>query len=104
MIMDRKEQIEASNPYGNSSDFSAGKKIGFIIGAEWADAHPKDVINDCTFCRQEEFVTHKSKECDLSYEGNTLYVGVDIPQVGCRTSGLYGFGINYCPMCGRKLK
>lgn len=41
MIMDRKEQIEAANPYGNSSDFSAGKKIGFVIGAEWADAHPK---------------------------------------------------------------
>lgn len=104
MIMDRKEQIEAANPYGNSSDFSAGKKIGFVIGAEWADAHPKNVTNDCKFCKQEEVVTHKSKECDLSYDGETLCVDVDIPLTWGSATGYYGFSINYCPMCGRKLK
>lgn len=38
--MTRKEEISAANPYAGSSEIAYGKKIGFIIGAEWADAHP----------------------------------------------------------------
>lgn len=40
--MNREEEIKATNPYGNSSSFASGKMIGFTIGAEWADAHPKN--------------------------------------------------------------
>lgn len=40
--MNREEEIKAANPYGNSSSFASGKMIGFTIGAEWADAHPKN--------------------------------------------------------------
>lgn len=75
----------------------------FASGVTWADAHPKEVTNDCKFCKQEEVVTHKSKECNLSYEDGAMYAEVDIPTFGCSASGIYGFSINYCPMCGRKL-
>lgn len=34
------QEINAANPYAGSSEIAYGKKIGFIIGAEWADAHP----------------------------------------------------------------
>lgn len=102
--MTRKEEISAANPYAGSSEIAYGKKIGFIIGAEWADAHPKEGHNDCKFCKQEEIVNHKSKECDLSYDGETLCIDVDIPLAWGSATGLYGFSINYCPMCGRKLK
>ncbi|MCD7923677.1 MAG: DUF551 domain-containing protein [Bacteroides sp.] len=40
--MDRKQEIYEANPYGNSSDIGYGKRLGFITGAEWADAHPKN--------------------------------------------------------------
>lgn len=40
--MTRKGEINAANPYAGSSEIAYGKKIGFIIGAEWADAHPKN--------------------------------------------------------------
>lgn len=103
MIMTRKEEINAANPYAGSSEIAYGKKIGFIIGAEWADAHPKEVDNDCKFCKQEKIVTHKSDECDLSYDGETLCVDVDIPLTWGSATGYYSFSINYCPMCGRKL-
>lgn len=75
----------------------------FASGVTWADAHPKGVTNDCKFCKQEEVVTHKSKECDLSYDGETLCVDVDIPLTWGSATGYYGFSVNYCPMCGRKL-
>ena len=103
MIMDRKEQIEASNPYGNSSDFSAGKKIGFIIGAEWADEHPKE-LEGCYFCKQLGGINHKSDECYLSCDSGILAIDVDMPLTWGSATGLYSFDINYCPMCGRKLK
>lgn len=41
--MIRKEQIAEANPYGGSSEIAYGKKVGFIIGAEWADDHPKNL-------------------------------------------------------------
>lgn len=75
----------------------------FVKGAEWADAHPKE-SEGCKFCNQEEVVTHRSKECDLSYDGETLCADVDIPLPWGSATGYYGFDINYCPMCGRKLK
>lgn len=74
----------------------------FIAGAEWADEHPKE-LDGCKFCKQEEVVIHKSKECDLSYDGDTLCADVDIPLTWGSATGYYGFTINYCPMCGRKL-
>lgn len=101
--MTRKGEINAANPYAGSSEIAYGKKIGFIIGAEWADAHPNEVDNDCKFCKQEEVITHKSRECDLSYEDETLCVDVDMPLTWGSATGIYGFSINYCPMCGRKL-
>lgn len=110
MIMNREQEIKlAANAaidglYGLEGFDRTDMCNMFASGVTWADAHPKKVDNDCKFCKQEEVVTHKSKECDLSYEGDTLYIGVDILHVGCSASGLYGFGINYCPMCGRKLK
>lgn len=76
----------------------------FASGVTWADAHPKKVDNDCKFCKQEEIVNHKSDECDLSYDGETLCVDVDIPLTWCSATGYYSFSINYCPMYGRKLK
>lgn len=76
----------------------------FKKGAEWSDAHPKVVANDCKFCKQEEVVTHKSKECDLSYDGEALCIDVDIPLTWGSATGYYGFSVNYCPMCGRKLQ
>lgn len=79
------------------------KNEAFVEGAEWADAHPKKVDNDCKFCKQEEVVTHRSKECDLSYDGETICVDIDIPLTWGSATGCYGFSINYCPMCGRKL-
>lgn len=125
MIMNREEGLKkAAEQYGltvldnadlhvnyEEDNYDAGERDAilqftskaFVDGAEWADAHPKRDDNECTFCRGEEFVTHKSKECDLSYDDSTFYVGIDIPQVGCSASALYGFVINYCPMCGRKL-
>lgn len=39
--MDRKEEINSANPYGNSSEIAFGKRMGFFAGAEWADSHPK---------------------------------------------------------------
>lgn len=38
--MDRKQEINAANPYRNKSDILA--RIGFVAGAEWADAHPNN--------------------------------------------------------------
>lgn len=102
--MDRLKEIKDANPYSGTSEVAYGKEIGFIIGAKWADAHPKEVDNDCEFCREMEVVTHSSKECNLSLENGTMYAEVDIPTFGCSASGIYGFSINYCPMCGRKLK
>lgn len=102
--MDRLKEIKEANPYSGTSEVAYGKEIGFIIGAKWADAHPKEVDNDCKFCKQEEIVTHKSKECDLSYNGEALCVDIDMPLTWGSATGDYGFSINYCPMCGRKLK
>lgn len=68
-----------------------------------ANDHPKE-IGGCDFCKQERFVTHRSKECDLSYDGEALCADVDIPLTWGSATGYYGFDINYCPMCGRKLK
>lgn len=76
----------------------------FVKGAEWADAHPEKVDIDCKFCKSKEVVTHESKECDLSYDGETLCVDIDIPLTWGSATGYYGFDINYCPFCGRKLK
>lgn len=74
----------------------------FTAGAEWADARPKQ-SDRCQFCKQERVATHKSKECDLSYDGETLCVDIDMPLTWGSATGYYGFSINYCPMCGRKL-
>lgn len=75
----------------------------FGSGVTWADAHPEE-IEGCDFCKQERVSTHKSKECDLSYDGETLCVDIDIPLTWGSATGYYGFNINYCPFCGRKLK
>lgn len=75
----------------------------FASGVTWAESHPIKVDNACKFCKQEEVVTHRSRECDLSYDGETLCVDADIPLTWGSATGYYGFGINYCPMCGRKL-
>lgn len=40
--MDRGQEIDIANPYGNSSEIAYGKRIVFFAGAEWADAHPKN--------------------------------------------------------------
>lgn len=74
----------------------------FGSGVTWADAHPKE-IEGCDFCKQERVATHKSKECDLSYDGETLCADIDIPLTWGSATGYYGFDINYCPFCGRKL-
>jgi hypothetical protein len=75
----------------------------FIKGAEWADSHPQKADNNCKFCKQEEIITHKSKECDLSYDGENLCVDVDIPLTWGSATEHYRFSINYCSFCGRKL-
>ncbi|MCM0217502.1 hypothetical protein [Bacteroides fragilis] len=75
----------------------------FASGATWADEHAKQV-EGCDFCKQEEVITHNSKECDLSYDGYTLCVDIDIPLTWGSATGYYGFSINYCPFCGRKLE
>ena len=75
----------------------------FVAGAEWADAHPKE-IDGCDFCKQKRIATHRSKECDLSYDGETLCVDIDMPLTWGSATGYYGFDVNYCPFCGRKLK
>lgn len=79
------------------------RKEAIQKAAEWADVHPKKVNIDCKFCKQKEVVTHKSKECDLSYDGEILCVDIDIPITWGSTTGYYGFNINYCPFCGKKL-
>lgn len=75
----------------------------FASGATWADEHPKELYNECEFCKQESVITHRSKECDLSYDGDTLCVDIDIPLTWGSATGYLGFSINYCPLCGRKL-
>lgn len=99
--MTRKEEISAANPYGGSSEIAYGKKIGFVIGAEWADAHPKRADDECKFCRGEEVVVSNVKHIDCTkfgYDDHALYVDIDTDE-----GGLYELSINYCPMCGRKL-
>lgn len=110
MIMDRGKEIElAANAIVEDlcglEGFDKTDMLNmFGSGVTWADAHPKKVDNDCKFCKQEEVVTHKSKECDLSYDGETLCVDVDIPLTWGSATGYYGFSVNYCPMCGKKIK
>lgn len=112
MIMNREEDLDTQAVQAEKSwiEFcgytlkNGDVESIFKKGAEWADAHPKEVTNDCKFCKQEEVVTHKSKECDLSYDGETLCVDVDIPLTWGSATGCYGFSVNYCPMCGRKLQ
>lgn len=118
MIMDRKEEIRNAalnhqKEFNTSNDDSVTGAFGngmhkqsvdsFKTGAEWADAHPKE-IEGCDFCKQERVATHRSKECDLSYDGETICVDIDIPLTWGSATGYYGFDINYCPMCGTKLK
>lgn len=52
---------------------------------------------------EEEVITHKSKMCDISIEDGVLYSEVDIPTFGGSETGIFGFNINYCPICGRKI-
>ena len=111
--MNREEQVEAAafdkaielNEYRKHNSTSIGDIAmkAFTAGAEWADSHPKETVSGCKFCDQEEIVTHKSKECDFSYDGETLCADIDIPLTWGSATGYYGFSINYCPMCGRKL-
>lgn len=75
----------------------------FVKGAEWADEHPKE-IEGCDFCKQLGGINHKSDECYLSYDGETLRVDIDMPLTRGSATGYYGFDINFCPICGRKLK
>lgn len=110
--MDREKQVEAAafdkaielNEYRKHNSTSIGDMVmkAFTAGAEWADARPKQ-SDRCQFCKQERVATHKSKECDLSYDGETLCVDIDMPLTWGSATGYYGFSINYCPMCGRKL-
>lgn len=108
--MDREEEIQlaANSAYPLSNNRFLIEDVdmqneAFVIGAEWADVHPKKSDTSCKFCKQEEVVAHRSKECDLSYDGETLCVDIDIPLTWGSATGYYGFSVNYCPMCGRKL-
>ncbi|MCQ1546120.1 hypothetical protein NN761_11115 [Bacteroides clarus] len=74
----------------------------FGSGVTWGDEHPIK-IEGCDFCKQLRGINHKSDECYLIYDGKTLYVDVDIPLSWGSATGYYGFDINFCPMCGRKL-
>ena len=58
----------------------------------------------CKFCKQEEVITHRLDECELSYDGEGLCVDVNIPVNHVSVGGYYGFSINYCPMCGMDLR
>ena len=49
-------------------------------------------------------INHKSDECYLNYNDDMLTIDVDIPLSWGSATGYYGFDINYCPFCGRKLK
>lgn len=112
MIMDRNEDIEKSafdkafelNRYRRHNSTSVGDiaMMAFKAGVAWADEHPKE-IEGCDFCKQLRGINHKSDECYLIYDGKTLYVDVDIPLSWGSATGYYGFDINFCPMCGRKL-
>lgn len=110
MITDRGKEIELAananiDDLNGLEGFDRTDMINmFGSGVTWADEHPKNADNDCKFCKQEEVLTHKSKECDLSYDGETLCVDIDIPLTWGSATEYYGFDINYCPFCGRKLK
>lgn len=119
MIMNREEEIrkvalthqkefETSNDDSVIGAFRNGMHKqsldSFNKGAAWADEHPNELYNECEFCKQESVITHRSKECDISYDGDTLCVDIDISLTWGSATGYYGFDINYCPMCGRKLK
>ena len=75
----------------------------FGSAVTWAEEHPKD-IEGCDFCKQLGGINHKSDECYLSYDGETLCVDIDMPLSWGSATGYYGFDINYCQFCGRKLK
>lgn len=75
----------------------------FVKGAEWADEHPQKA-DGCDFCNKLADINHKSAECYLSYNDDILTIDVDIPLTWGSATGYYGFDINYCPFCGRKLK
>ena len=119
MIMNREEEIRKAalnhqKEFKTSDDDSVTGAFGngmhkqsfesFNIGVEWADTHPKESGDGCDFCKQVRIATHRSKECDLSYDGETLCADIDIPLTWGSATGYYGFDINYCPFCGRKLK
>lgn len=108
MTREKETQLAANKTYPLSGNHHWVEDVdmkneAFVNGAEWADAHPKKVDNDCKFCKQEEVVNHRSKECDLSYDGEAICVDIDIPLTWGSATGYYGFSINYFPMCGRKL-
>lgn len=66
--MTRKEQITDANPYGDSSEIAYGKRIGFVIGAEWADAHPKNPwisVEECLPPDMHKNVLLKIKNCGV---------------------------------------
>lgn len=56
----------------------------------------------CGFCKKKEIVGHKSKSCGLCCNNETMWVGIGPPLI--LNSLAYGFDINYCPFCGKKLK
>lgn len=53
----------------------------FGSAVTWAEEHPKD-IEGCDFCKQLGGINHKSDECYLSYDGETLCVDIE-----CRYHG-----------------
>ena len=107
--MDRGKEIElvANAEIDNLNGLEGFDRTDMInmfgAGITWAEEHPKD-IEGCDFCKHLGGVNHKSDECYLSYNGETLCVDVDIPLTWGSATGYYGFDINYCPFCGRKLK
>lgn len=111
--MDREEEIKKSafdkafelNRYRRHNSTSVGDiaMMAFKAGVTWTDEHPKE-IEGCDFCKQLGGINHKSDECYLSYDGETICVDIDMPLTWGSATGHYGFDVNYCPFCGKKLK
>ncbi len=99
IYLEAEKEIDEFDSYG----YQRSPREIWAQGAEWADANPKESNNSCCLCNQLCGVNHKSDECYLTYDGETLYVDVDIPLSYEVAKRCYGFDINYCPMCGRKL-
>lgn len=108
-IMDRGEEIElvANSIIDDLNGLEGFDRTDMInmfgSGATWSEEHPTTDNSGCDFCKQLGGIDHKSNECYLSYDGEILCVDIDMPLTWGSATGYYGFDINFCPMCGRKL-